>query len=250
MMDFYETLAPVYDGLNRDADYQKMADCVKSCLEDYLPNPPEILLDAGCGTGSLTLLLSEFAENIIGADASYDMLCVARNKAISEGKDILFLEQSLEELDLYGTVDGAVCTMDTLNHLPDFSAFSAALARIALFIAPGGLFLLDLNTAYKHRMVLGNSTIVKESEEAFCVWENSLEPDLSVSMTVNLFVGDEEMGYDRQTICQKEILIPEETLFSAAKEADLVLLERFADYDRKEKPTEETQRITYLFQKK
>ena len=247
--DFYETLAPFYDGLNGDLDYSKITAFLQQAFEKEGLGRPEIFLDAGCGTGSLSLLADEFCDSVIGVDASFEMLCFAREKAFDAGKEILFLEQNLLELDLYGTVDAALCAMDTLNHLPDEESFAAALCRIALFVRPGGLLCFDLNTPYKHQEILGNHSLVKESEEAYCVWNNEYnDKDGSVEMTIDLFVGNEEDGYDRVSALQKEILISEETLQKALKEAGLTLLSATDDYSF-EPLRADSQRVTYLARK-
>ena len=222
---FYEMLAPVYDGLNADADYQIIQRFVASAAERcFADRKIRSVLDAGCGTGSLTVLLAEAYPDVTGADASESMLCMAQNKAFSAGRNIFFVHQELTGLELGREFDLAVCTMDTLNHLPAAGDVRAALKKIAAHLSPGGLFVFDLNTPYKHEKVLGNETIVKESDEAFCVWENEYNPaDGSVRMEINLFCGDEERGYDRETACQTELLIGPDELSQALSEAGLSL---------------------------
>ena len=51
-------------------------------------------------------------------DGSPDMLAQAREKAADlTGEPPVFLNQDMTELDLYGTVDAAVCCLDSLNYL-------------------------------------------------------------------------------------------------------------------------------------
>ena len=103
------------------------------------------------------------------------MQAAEKNMALEQ--PVLYLCQPLERLDLYGTVDLAVCTLDSLNHLPGKKALQKALHRLQFFVEPGGLFLFDVNTPYKHREVLGNNCFVRESEALFCVWQNEYTPE-------------------------------------------------------------------------
>ena len=71
-----------------------------------------ILADLGCGTGELTLMLTQAGYDMIGIDQSEEMLCVVRDKAEQLGLSgkLLLLQQDLLKLDLYGTIRGAVST--------------------------------------------------------------------------------------------------------------------------------------------
>ena len=100
-----------YDRLMGDVDYEARADYLLAALGKEGISP-ELLLDLGCGTGSLSLSLARRGISVVGVDISPDMLMLARDKAARAGADILFLEQDMRRLDLFGTVSGAVCSMD------------------------------------------------------------------------------------------------------------------------------------------
>ncbi|MBR3094941.1 MAG: methyltransferase domain-containing protein [Clostridia bacterium] len=159
------------------------------------------MLDLACGTGTLTALLAQRGYDVIGADASPEMLAVASEKLAAAGADAVLLCQKMEELDLYGTIDAAVCTLDSLNHITDEAAFREALRRAALFMNDGGVFLFDVNTPYKHEHVLGDNTFVYDLDEVFCVWQNAYDPETKTTdVTLDLIVYDEENDcYDRAT---------------------------------------------------
>lgn len=66
----------------------------------------------------MTCLLAEAGYEMIGVDLSEDMLSEAAGKTVSPGKiPPIYLQQSMEELDLYGTVEAAVCCLDSINYL-------------------------------------------------------------------------------------------------------------------------------------
>jgi ubiquinone/menaquinone biosynthesis C-methylase UbiE len=87
-------------------------------------------------------------------------LSVAREKSAEQGNDVLYLCQDAAKLDLYGTVDGAICCLDSLNHITDYDKFCEAVSRVSLFLEKDRLFIFDVNTVYKHKEVLGNNTFV------------------------------------------------------------------------------------------
>ena len=56
-----------------------------------------LVLELGCGTGSLTELLSQKGYDMIGVDNSGDMLQIAMEKRAVSGHDILYLLQDMRE---------------------------------------------------------------------------------------------------------------------------------------------------------
>lgn len=168
----YEAFAGVYDALNEDADY----DALFCRIHDILRTrgvSSGIVADLGCGTGELTLRLARAGYDMIGVDASTEMLSVLREKAWETGQEgLLLLCQDIVSLDLYGTVRAAVSSFDTLNHIGPFPRFCAALRRAALFLEPDGVMVFDLNTPYKHEVLLADHVYEIEADDAYCVWRN------------------------------------------------------------------------------
>lgn len=183
----YGVFADFYDVLTGNVDYAVLSKTICSLLTRYGLRRG-LLLDLGCGTGTLSVLLSKAGYEVIGADRSPDMLVAAQEKANGAAQNILFLCQDMTRLDLFGTVDAAVCTLDALNHLPSHAAVEETLRRVSLFLNPGGMFIFDTNTLYKHRAVLGNNTFVYDTDEVYCVWQNELRADgRTVDITLDFF---------------------------------------------------------------
>ena len=171
-MSAYTSLAGFYDQVMPEEDYLLWTDC---CDELFKPRRIRTVLDLACGTGRLSWLLAQRGYEVIGVDLSCDMLAVAASREEEVRFRPLFLNQSLQELDLYGTVQAAICSMDGLNYLSE-KDLREALWRIRLFLEPGGLLLFDLNTAEKFRRMDGE-IYTEETEDAFCVWRAELEKE-------------------------------------------------------------------------
>ena len=168
-MNCYTSLAGGYDSLTEDVQYEKRAAFLQKLLAKSTI-PVHTVLDLACGTGTMTCLLAEAGYEMIGVDISEDMLSEAAGKTISPGKiPPIYLQQSMEELDLYGTVEAAVCCLDSINYLTDARALKRTLQRLHLFVAPGGVFLFDVNTPCKLRSLDGQ-VFLDEREDLYCVW--------------------------------------------------------------------------------
>ena len=191
-MGGYADFAAFYDRLTDDVGYPQRAEYIAGLLAEHGVQTG-MVLDLACGTGSLTLELSRRGYEMIGVDASPDMLCAAQEKCAQAGAEVLFLCQPMEALNLYGTVNAAVCTLDSLNHITDLDTLREVFRRVALFLEPGGVFVFDVNTPYKHRQVLGDHTFVYDLEGLYCVWQNAYcAEDASVEILLDFF--EEEAG--------------------------------------------------------
>ena len=181
----YNEFAYFYDEFNGEADYDALYSQIHTKLEAHGIHDG-IVADLGCGTGELTLMLTQAGYDMIGIDQSEEMLCVVRDKAEQLGLSgrLLLLRQDLLKLDLYGTIRAAVSTFDTYNHNQDLDT---AIANAGFFMEKGGVFLFDMNTPYKHQKVLGDNAFTFEEEDASCVWRNHYNAaDRRVEITVDI----------------------------------------------------------------
>ncbi|MEG2174367.1 MAG: class I SAM-dependent methyltransferase [Oscillospiraceae bacterium] len=194
-MESYSAFAQFYDAFTENVNYAQRAAYFDGLLLQHLGRRG-LLLDLACGTGSLSVALSQLGYEVIGVDASPEMLSVAQQKAASAGEHILFLHQRMETLDLFGTVAACVSALDSLNHLTSRYALEKAIGRTALFLEPGGVFVFDMNTPHKHKAVLANHCFVYEREKALCVWQNRTK-GLLTDITLDFFKEGIDTRYDR-----------------------------------------------------
>lgn len=190
-MSGYGDFAYYYDILTENVDYQSRSDYIYNLLADNGVSKG-ILLDLACGTGTLSLLLEEKGFDLIGVDASEDMLTQAQEKKMEQGSEAIFLCQKMEELDLFGTINAAVCTLDSINHVTDESKVKEIFRRVSLFMEDKGIFIFDVNTPYKHKAVLGNNTFVYDMDEVYCVWQNETDKNMLTTVSLDVFERDEE----------------------------------------------------------
>ncbi|MCL2187916.1 MAG: class I SAM-dependent methyltransferase [Defluviitaleaceae bacterium] len=168
-MEMYKNFSAVYDlFMTRDIPYDAWA----AYIHNLLGKTDEPVLDLGCGTGNLTLRLAALGHDMIGVDASEDMLAVAQDKMYETDFRVLWLAQDMRKLDLYGTVSAAVCTCDALNYLLTDEDIQEVFRRVRLFLRAGGVFIFDMNTEYKYKEVMGARTFGGMEADVEYVWEN------------------------------------------------------------------------------
>lgn len=248
-MSGYGVFAAFYDRLMEDADYPGLAAHYWELFRRHRGRPPGTVLDLACGSGALLLPLAALGADVIGVDGSPDMLAIARDKAAAAGLSPLLLHQDMRQLDLYGTVEGAVCAMDSINHLCRTQEVAEVFRRLYWFIEPGGLLLFDANTPYKHREVLGSNAFVFEEEGFLCIWRNHLrEKTCTVEMQLDFFVDNGE-GYRRVTDCLAERAYAPRTLVRLLDGAGFETLAVYGDRTGAP-PADKEERLFFVAQRR
>lgn len=249
-MAYDSYFASVYDAFTFGVDYSQRADFLVSVLKDKGITEGTIL-DVACGTGSISLNLLERGFDVIANDISFDMLNIAREKLSGFGERVLLLCQDMCELDLYGTVDAAVCCLDSINHLLYEEDIDMAFSRISLFMRPDGIFIFDVNTEYKHQQILSDSTFVYEDDgDAFLVWQNSeCDEDNVVEMYIDIFLRNKDGSYRRQSDTVTERAYSVKLLSEMLKNNGFEILDIYGDM-MKDKPSIEEERIYFVARKK
>lgn len=240
----YNHFAQHYDILMQNVDYDSRAEYVLNLFKKY-DRKPTLLLDLACGTGEFSKRFAAQNIDIIGVDPSYEMLNFAREKL----PNALFLAQSAESLDLFGTVDGAVCLMDSLNHIINYDDFKKSVSNVALFLEKDRLFIFDVNTVYKHKTLLSDNTFVIEDESVFCTWQNDTDESGLTEITLDFFSVTDDGKYERFCDEFSERAYSDTEILEALKDANLELVAVFDDMSENA-PKSDAERVFYVTRKK
>lgn len=241
-MTSYVSFAQFYDGLMEDANYTERCNYIIELAKRH-NHKMGITLDLACGTGSLTRLLKKNGVDVYGVDASGEMLSEAMQISFEEELDILYLKQKMQSLDLYGTINTCVCTLDSINHLTESEDVKKTFDRVGLFMDDDGMFIFDVNSVYKHRKVLSDNTFVFENDKVYCVWQNTpMDNDI---VKINLDFFEEENGvYYRTEECFCERAYSDEQIREMLKSAGFEVEAVYGDLTF-EAPKENEQRLIY-----
>ncbi len=248
-MGGYGFFSNVYDTLTENVNYAARADYIADLLAEH-GITGGILLDLACGTGTLSIEMAKKGFEVIGVDASADMLSAAMNNAYNSEEDILFLCQPMQQLDLYGTINAAICTLDSINHLTDPEDVQATFDKVSLFTESGGIFIFDINTVFKHRKILGDNTFVYDLDEVYCVWQNTLDVQTdTVQIDLDIFEMLEDGAYERSQESFCERAYPVDTIKTMLTAAGFETLAIYDELTRNE-PKEDSERLFIIARKK
>lgn len=262
----YTDFASVYDTFMDDTPYQEWADFLAELISTYgiskpykngekvpgtessekekLETEKDLVVDLGCGTGTLTELLSRKGYDMIGVDMSAEMLNVALAKKEKSGSPILYLCQDMRELDLYSTVGTVISVCDSVNYLLEDEEVLETFGLVNNYLYPGGIFLFDFNTVYKYEQIIGDTTIAENREKCSFIWENYYHEDGHINeYDLTVFAREEKSGLFRrftETHFQRGYTVEEMKGF--LEQAGLELI-RFLDADTHKEPTACSERI-------
>ena len=147
-MEAYTSFASVYDTFMDNIPYEEWAEYITKLLKEY-KIADGLVLDLGCGTGSMTELLAKAGYDMIGIDNAEEMLEIAMEKRAVSGHDILYLLQDMREFELYGTVRAIVSVCDSINYILEEEELLEVFRLVNNYLDPKGMFVFDFNTTYK-----------------------------------------------------------------------------------------------------
>lgn len=247
-MSQYNSFAWYYDSLTKNVDYQLIANRLDQLVERF-GGQKGVLLELGCGTGSVCELMTQKNYDVIGIDTSEDMLNMAMDKKFESGSDIQYLRQDMTEIDMYGDIDVTISVLDCINHLPDKNAVQKTFNGVSRFASNNGLFIFDVNTIYKHREVLADNAFVYDLDGLFCSWQNEYNPeDDSVEIFLDFFEEQENGLYERYEENFKEIALSEKDIEEMLAKSGFEVLGKYNDYTY-EPINNKTERIVYVAKK-
>lgn len=247
-MSSYERLAASYDELTEDVDYQRRADFLERLFQ-RARLPVHTVLDLACGTGTMTWLLTARGYELIAVDGSEDMLAAAAAKT-GPGIPPVFLHQSMPQLDLYGTVDAAICCLDSFNYLTDTKDFARTLAHLHNYIEPGGLLIFDMNAPAKFERVYGENAYVLEEDGILCAWQNFYnEKSKLCDFCLSIFRECHDGRWERLDEAQRERCYSLRTVKKLLVEGGFELCELVGGYGG-EKVDKDTERWYFTVRRK
>ncbi len=254
-MEMYQDFAEVYDKFMDNTPYEQWAERLDSLIAKYGVSRPErdaegildsernLVVDLGCGTGTLTELMYRKGYDMIGVDLSEAMLNLAMAKKEESGSEILYLQQDMRQLELYSTVGTVFSLCDSLNYILEEEELSEVFSLVNNYLFPGGLFVFDFNTVHKYRDIIGESTIAETREDCSFIWENFYDPEEEINeYDLTVFVREEGEYFRRFTETHLQRGYTPEQMTRLVEEAGMAVVE-IRDADTGKEVTEESQRV-------
>ncbi len=243
-MNSYGEFAHIYDKLmHADVNYEHWADYIENIFDMYNINP-SLVCDLACGTGNITIPMAKRGYDMTGVDISEDMLNIAREK--STGLDVLYLNQSLTKLDLYGSMGAFLCMIDGFNYILSPKLLQSTFKRLkTCFMDPDALLIFDISTHHKLKTVIGNNTFIHSSKDVFYSWQNRFIEDKNISDMMLTFFTKGKYGYNRFEERHLQKAYTEDEIKYLLKNAGFKQVDTYDELTF-EKPKKESERIVFV----
>lgn len=195
-MEAYSAFASVYDKLMEDIPYDEWCSFICGLLHKYGIDDG-LLLELGCGTGTLTEMFAARGYDMTGIDSSEEMLQQALQKKMKNSSSSLYLCQDMREFELYGTVRAIVSLCDTMNYITNYEELVCVLKLANNYLDPHGIFIFDLKTDFYFRGI-GNQSFCDADEEVSFIWDNSYDANERLNeYALTLFMREDDGIYRR-----------------------------------------------------
>lgn len=271
-METYSSFARVYDLFMDNVPYGEWSRYLLDLLKEH-GVADGIVLELGCGTGKMTRLLANAGYDMIGVDNSEEMLEIAReaeyanadtseDEVVTEAEEtyssreendeqdsqILYLLQDMREFELFGTVRAVVSVCDSMNYILEEEDLLQVFKLVNNYLDPKGIFIFDLNTVYKYREILGETTISENREEGSFIWDNYFDEETDINeYDLTLFIREKEELYRRYEETHYQRAYELETVKRLIEEAGMEFIAAYDAFTRE--PVKEDSERIYIIAK-
>lgn len=249
MMEAYTSFAEVYESFMDNIPYEKWCDYIVELLKEY-GICDGIVAELGCGTGSMTRLLSQAGYDMIGIDNSMDMLDIAREHEYdaeepcdNASSSILYLLQDMREFELYGTVAAVVSVCDSVNYITNPEDLQQVFRLVNNYLDPNGLFVFDFHPMEYYERQLAQNTIAEDREDMSFIWNNQYDSETRLNeYDLSLFVKREDGLYEKYEETHVQYGYSVSEMIELVKAAGMKVLHVYDAFTRNE-PNENSERV-------
>ncbi|GGN97072.1 methyltransferase [Saccharibacillus kuerlensis] len=246
----------MYDELMEDMPYAKWKRFALEAWEKH-GNPREVV-ELGCGTGTLTMMLAEQGCRMTGIDLSEDMLAVARDKAeehpplqgLLRSGSLRFVRQDMTEWETPEPVDSVLSFCDCLNYLTEPEQIEETFRATYAGLRPGGTFIFDVHHPDTLRRYEEQQPFVLDEENISYIWTCGLDEErLEIEHHLRIFVRRDAASsaevYERFDEVHIERAYDPEWLRQALLQAGFSSAECYADFEWRA-PGDGAERLFYV----
>jgi ubiquinone/menaquinone biosynthesis C-methylase UbiE len=196
-MTNYDLFAEHYDAvMGKPVERAKL---IESYIFKYHGKPKKVL-EIACGTGSVLALLDKRYE-LSGLDLSQGMIDVAQKK-IRKGT---FYKRDMTSFSIDEKFDVIFCVFDSINHLVKFSDWEKTFKSVKNHLAPGGVFIFDINTEFKLASLTSGGLFTRKFGNNYIIMDISLLPKNVMNWNVRVFEKSSKSTYSMYEENIKEV---------------------------------------------
>ncbi|MCK5127714.1 MAG: class I SAM-dependent methyltransferase [candidate division Zixibacteria bacterium] len=175
-------------------------------------------LDAGCGSGVHSIILSKIGVDVTGLDASAEMLELTRKNMLREGVEIPLEQEYFETMPNKWTdsFDAVFCMANSLVGVETGERLSLAMKSFQRVLKPGGKAIIQLVNFMKYRQ--NDERIIKISNEENITFVRFFDFEEKV-VRLNVIIIEHDMGNVKHQFISEKILPVSSEVIKLASDA-------------------------------
>ena len=136
----------------------------------------------------------------------------------------------MRSFELYGTVDGCFCCLDSINYLTKTSDVKRCFSLVYNYLIPDGVFVFDINTPYRFEKIYGNNDYILENNGSLCAWQNEYNEKTKLcQFYLSIFTENEDGTYTRNDEVQRERCYSRRQIENALKSCGFEIIGVYGD---------------------
>lgn len=223
----YNWFAQIYDELMDDSLYDKWL-----AYTTLRVPKTDTILELGCGTGILGIMLTKSGYNLTGLDLSEEMLSLAYDRQIEEETSFPLLLRNMKDLSELPEYNSVICYSDALCYMEDEEELLTVFKEVYSKLTSEGVFLFDVHSVFKIKEFLETS-FHSEVDNVFFAWDSfEGEHPHSVEHHLSFFVQTQLNKYERFEEVHEERTYPIETYKSLLEKVGFRSVTVTADFGK------------------
>ena len=192
-MSEYKYFATVYDRMMDDIPYEEWEQYVLLLLCKHGIKPCSKLLELGCGTGTISGLLTEDGFEVTGIDISEEMLQMAKEK--NAKNNINYICHDMRDFSLPEKHASAISLCDSMNYLLTVDDLARTMTAVRNNLEPGGIFVFDLKTEHFYMDKLDGYVFTDDLGDFSYTWKNYYDTEKCIHEYYLKFKIRDDSGY-------------------------------------------------------
>lgn len=248
-MNAYGRMAELYDRFMADMPYHEMGSFITQVINKFGSGNIQQLVDIGCGTGTITLLLAAEGYQVTGMDISEAMLAIARQKSLHTrlAGTVCWVQQDMRQWAVPEAVDVIVSCCDSVNYITSADDIIQFFKITAQNLRVGGLFFFDVLSVRQFVQYAATQPFAYDADDIAYIWfANYDEQKKEIEHQLTLFIR-EAKGYLFERIDEIHIQRAYEPAWLAAQlqAAGFGHIKQFSNFTWNE-ADEESKRICFI----
>ena len=245
-MEAYTGFAYVYDEYMDNIPYEEWGEYMMTLLKENGVSDGMSVLELGCGTGTVTRMLSKSGYDCVGLDMSEDMLSIASDKTFEEDLHIIYTCQDMRDFEVPYSMDAMISIGDSMNYITCVDDLENVFSCVRENLKENGVFIFDLKTIHFFRDILADNTYAQNRDDSAFIWDNYYdEEERNNEYELAVFVKNDDGTFDRceEQHYQHGFTIEEVT--GAARKAGLNVKSIYNAFT-KDAPDESSERLYFI----